>query len=254
MGNAKSFISRIYGVYRLRIYGTSLHFFVMNNIFLNDRGHAPDRLEKYDLKGSWVARNATYPRSGDKVTCRLCQQKFTYRKKKRKLKTLLSPPSTPQRSRDISTANILSAQLNAHVNSAHARASCNPHEVVSPLQLASALLSPSSRPKSTSHLTTVSEETDAAAAPFSPDDCPVSPLRVHEAAVILKDNDLKSKLYLPPDKAREVLEQLRMDAAFLRQIRVMDYSLLSTCPFSFSSLFLFLFLRLPPLPRAANDF
>lgn len=72
MDHPKSFISRIYGVYRLRIYGTPLHFFVMNNIFLNDRGHPPDRLEKYDLKGSWVARNASYPRPGDKVCLGSC--------------------------------------------------------------------------------------------------------------------------------------------------------------------------------------
>jgi hypothetical protein len=43
-----SCISRIYGAYRLQIYGNALHFFVMNNIFLNAEGLAMN--EKYDIK------------------------------------------------------------------------------------------------------------------------------------------------------------------------------------------------------------
>ena len=122
----------------------------------------------------------------------MCQQKFTYRKKKRKLKTLLSPPSTPQRSLDISisTASILSAQLNPGTGRIH-----DTQDTLSPLRFAARLShkfgTPISRPKSVSHLSAVSEDLDASSAPYSPEDCPVSPLRVHEAAVILKDNDLK---------------------------------------------------------------
>jgi hypothetical protein len=31
--------------------------------------------EEYDLKGSWVNRNANRPREGQKLTCRYCNQK-----------------------------------------------------------------------------------------------------------------------------------------------------------------------------------
>jgi len=251
--NSKSFISRIYGVYRLRIYGTSLHFFVMNNIFLNNQGHAPDKLEKYDLKGSWVARNAALPRPGDKVTCKLCQQKFIYRKKRRKLRgALMSPtpsaPSTPNPSRD--AADPEDPQSQSQSQSQPGSSNANPAEaggggITSPMHRMSKRLgslslralngplsgggasAPSPNPNGDPSSILIAAATAAALSAPSPDDCPVSPLRAHEAAVILKDNDLKSKLYLPPDKAREVLDQLRRDAAFLRKIKVMDYSLLS---------------------------
>ena len=46
--NPQSVISRIYGAYRLQIYGNALYFFVMNNIFLNAEGLPMN--EKYDIK------------------------------------------------------------------------------------------------------------------------------------------------------------------------------------------------------------
>jgi hypothetical protein len=72
---------QIYGAYRLRIYSSSLLFFVMNNIFLN----ADDAVmhEKYDIKGSWVARSSTPPRDGQLVTCTHCEQSFRYYRKHR---------------------------------------------------------------------------------------------------------------------------------------------------------------------------
>lgn len=48
--NKDSYISRIYGAYRLQIYGNALYFFVMNNIFLNAERLAMN--EKYDIKVS----------------------------------------------------------------------------------------------------------------------------------------------------------------------------------------------------------
>jgi len=39
--------------------------------------------EKYDIKGSWVSRNASPPRDGQMVTCSHCVQKFQYRRKLR---------------------------------------------------------------------------------------------------------------------------------------------------------------------------
>jgi hypothetical protein len=43
----------------------------------------------------------------------------------------------------------------------------------------------------------------------------------------MKDNDLKYKLRLHPVVARALLDQLREDSLFLRDLGVMDYSLLS---------------------------
>ncbi len=51
----------------------------MNNIFLNPEGLIMN--EKYDIKGSWVARNAETPSNGQSVNCTHCEQKFIYHKK-----------------------------------------------------------------------------------------------------------------------------------------------------------------------------
>jgi hypothetical protein len=65
-------------------------FFVMNNLFYNEEGLTMN--EKYDIKGSWVARNASLPKEGESATCTFCEQKFIFhRKKKQKvLKRLYS--------------------------------------------------------------------------------------------------------------------------------------------------------------------
>ena len=80
--NKESYISKVYGCYMLKIYGSQLFFMVMNNIFLNDRQH--HNLVKYDIKGSWVKRNAELPRDGHTVTCKFCEQKYPYATKKTK--------------------------------------------------------------------------------------------------------------------------------------------------------------------------
>lgn len=94
--NPLSCIARIYGAYLLHIYGTDLHFYVMQNIFkgkslLNGINSAlcaevtPSSAptvevinEKYDIKGSWVDRNAQVPSEGQLVTCSNCNQKFEF--------------------------------------------------------------------------------------------------------------------------------------------------------------------------------
>ena len=76
-----SLFCQIFGAYKLHMYGISMHFFVMNNILQN-----PEHVlmnEKYDIKGSWVKRHATPPQDGMQVTCMHCEQKYTYRKKRR---------------------------------------------------------------------------------------------------------------------------------------------------------------------------
>ena len=39
---------------------------------------------RYDIKGSWVARNFSPPKPGQQTTCRLCAQKYVVGKKKDK--------------------------------------------------------------------------------------------------------------------------------------------------------------------------
>eukprot|EP01033_Poteriospumella_lacustris_P004167 gene4167-2968_t len=48
----------------------------------------------------------------------------------------------------------------------------------------------------------------------------------HEANVVLKDNDLRTKISLPPDEAARVLNILKRDSELLRKLGVIDYSLL----------------------------
>lgn len=48
----------------------------------------------------------------------------------------------------------------------------------------------------------------------------------HEAAVIMKDNDLKEKLHLSPADAVRLFERVKRDTIFLRDLGIMDYSLL----------------------------
>jgi 1-phosphatidylinositol-4-phosphate 5-kinase len=79
VANKHSYISKIFGIYQLKIYGNYLCFFVMNNLFYNDDGLTMN--EKYDIKGSWVSRNAAPPIEGQSVTCSYCEQKFIYQKK-----------------------------------------------------------------------------------------------------------------------------------------------------------------------------
>lgn len=72
----------------MKIYGVKMNFIVMNNIFqVALKGITFS--EKYDIKGSWVARNASPPTDGQKMICMHCQKTFYFKKvvKARKAKT-----------------------------------------------------------------------------------------------------------------------------------------------------------------------
>eukprot|EP01038_Epipyxis_sp_PR26KG_P014040 gene14040-18831_t len=233
VANPESFISRIFGAYRLKIYGNALYFFVMNNLFLN-----ADKLmmnEKYDIKGSWVGRNAAPPRDGQSVTCTHCEQKFIYRKaKKSSRKSKLPTPST---STSINPNSMLSNNpiLNGlalemvHTPSM-ARRSLN--------EPTTSLINENNSTYHSSSKSTISENHSILASIFndrskSPnrdsqenDKCPFTVNGEHEPNVILKDNDLKYKLRLPISIAVGLLNQLTSDAEFLYSIGVMDFSLL----------------------------
>ena len=72
----ESFLVRIYGAFNLVVYGTSFRFFVMENLFHHPRKEIVIH-ERYDVKGSWVNRNFSAPSPGNRVTCRLCNEKYT---------------------------------------------------------------------------------------------------------------------------------------------------------------------------------
>jgi len=51
-----SFITKFYGLYGIKLYGTRLYFTIMKNIFVPDL----EPHEKYDIKGSWISRNTKH--------------------------------------------------------------------------------------------------------------------------------------------------------------------------------------------------
>jgi hypothetical protein len=57
----------------------------MHNIFLSLEGEIVN--EKYDIKGSWVSRNAAVPREGQVATCSNCNQKFVFAQAKKAIKS-----------------------------------------------------------------------------------------------------------------------------------------------------------------------
>jgi len=205
-----SYISKIFGAYRLQIYGNALCFFVMNNIFLN-----PEKLsmnEKYDIKGSWVNRSAKPPRNGQGVTCTYCEQKFTYWKKKSK-----------SANRKILDDSKMVSVDSAFSRSFHfpSRISESPHAVSNPVRHGS--IKPSTNRQTNIEMGIMGED-----AVFERNEqyCRYTVNGIHEPNLILKDNDLKHKIRMPYDTAIEVFQQLQMDADFLHRIGVMDYSLL----------------------------
>ena len=74
-GAQHSLLPHIVQCVRIQMYATSLYFMVVEN-FLH---HAAPREvhETYDLKGSWLNRNAVLPRKGQSARCRHCNHRYT---------------------------------------------------------------------------------------------------------------------------------------------------------------------------------
>ncbi|KAE8884642.1 hypothetical protein PF005_g21530 [Phytophthora fragariae] len=72
--NGESFLTRFLGSYCLELYGRPIHFVVMENVFDVQQGISIH--QRYDIKGSWVDRNAQKPRRGAEATCRHCNLSF----------------------------------------------------------------------------------------------------------------------------------------------------------------------------------
>ncbi|CEG42131.1 Phosphatidylinositol-4-phosphate-5-kinase (PIPK-D6/GPCR-PIPK/PiGK6) [Plasmopara halstedii] len=69
-----SFLTRFLGSYCLELYGRPTFFVVMENVFDVQQGISIH--QRYDIKGSWVDRNAKKPRRGAEATCRHCNLSF----------------------------------------------------------------------------------------------------------------------------------------------------------------------------------
>lgn len=69
-----SFLTRFLGSYCLELYGRPTYFIVMENVFDVQQGISIH--QRYDIKGSWVDRNAQKPRRGAEATCRHCNLTF----------------------------------------------------------------------------------------------------------------------------------------------------------------------------------
>lgn len=78
--NSDTFITRFLGSYCAHLYGKLYYYVVMENIFDTQPGVKIH--QRYDIKGSWVNRNATKPRVGSKVACRHCNMFYHYGDKK----------------------------------------------------------------------------------------------------------------------------------------------------------------------------
>ncbi|GMH75602.1 hypothetical protein TL16_g06815 [Triparma laevis f. inornata] len=72
--NKGSFLTRFYGCHSIRMYGRDYSFVVMANIFNTSKVIN----QSYDIKGSWVSRNADPIVKGKKVRCRHCNKAYMY--------------------------------------------------------------------------------------------------------------------------------------------------------------------------------
>ena len=79
--NKGSFLTRFYGCHSIKMYGRDYSFVVMANIFNTSRVIN----NKYDIKGSWISRNADPIVKGKKVRCRHCNQHYIYRGEERNM-------------------------------------------------------------------------------------------------------------------------------------------------------------------------
>ncbi|CAI5740189.1 unnamed protein product [Hyaloperonospora brassicae] len=134
--NPDTLLTRFYGCHSVSLYGKMYYFVVMGNLFSDtDVVH-----HRYDIKGSWVDRNAKVPSPGGKTACRYCNASYTFG----------------------STKN---------------------------------------------------------------QECGDG-MNFHEPDIVLKDNDLMTKIRIDPATAHRIYDQIHRDSDFLCSQGIMDYSLL----------------------------
>ena len=225
---SRSRLGRLLGAHTLYLYGRRLHVLVQENLFYDDdpaKRQDAATMRKYDVKGSWVNRSAKKPDDGQRVTCKHCNQHYTFHRK---------TDAKRSRARRASYGRLSHESFDASSISASRRASFKP-----PLEGST----PSSSSAAGSSLRGSAARSPAAAAArrrasargrlftsAPPADlvdveCPFGNFG-HKPNVDGKDNDLEEKLQLPDARARELVQQLDRDTKFLASRGIMDYSLL----------------------------
>ncbi|DAZ94785.1 TPA: hypothetical protein N0F65_002398 [Lagenidium giganteum] len=74
IANPNTMLTRFFGCHAVSLYGKTYYFVVMENLFADTQVVH----HRYDIKGSWVDRNAKVPKPGDKATCRYCNASYTF--------------------------------------------------------------------------------------------------------------------------------------------------------------------------------
>lgn len=72
--NPNTFVTRFLGHYNMHLYGKVYYYVVMENIF--DVQPGVKLHQRYDIKGSWINRNAKRPLLGSEVSCRHCNMLY----------------------------------------------------------------------------------------------------------------------------------------------------------------------------------
>lgn len=210
--NPESFLTRILGAHRLRMYGTMFYFFVMENVLkrpdTSNAGDTPEwntdndnqTLLKYDIKGSSYNRNSAIPKNGQSVTCKYCNRKYSYQ----------NPANRLRKYRRFTSIAFGSLTSDDPTKSWHPKSSlcCNRRGAR----------------HGSAALVAGSEETSEIK--FTDQFCTARLDHVHSPNVVFKDNDLTQRLYLHRKDAMKTAKQITNDARFLCDKNIMDYSLL----------------------------
>jgi hypothetical protein len=190
----------------------------MNNLFFNKDGLTMN--EKYDIKGSWVARNAEPPLEGQSLTCSYCEQKFIYQKRKKTHRRMSISKSLRESSNSMSGKEGIETILKDLKKSANIS-----QMYISDSDSADIVEEGGAGHGGEGH-GKEKESKEKNGESYDSTQCPYTVNGEHEPNIILKDNDIKYKIRLPPETTAHLLTRIRSDAEFLYSLGIMDYSLL----------------------------
>ena len=199
-----SFLVRFLGLHSIVMYGTEFYFVTMKNIF----PAGISLYEKYDIKGSFIARHAKRCIPGKLSTCKHCGQEFIegYNHVSSGGGATNAFPGLTRLTTGNATGN----------SNAFRRSSLSRNTMTNESTL------PTS---SYSYPTGSNNNGTSSFLRRRNNECPVK-LGPHESSITLKDNDLMNKLALYPDDVYEIIQTLYADSDFLALLGLMDYSCL----------------------------
>ena len=256
--NPKSFLLRILGAHCFKTYNTDFFFFVMENIFKieEDASATPPELElsggglldanpgggasaprslrssaallqeRYDIKGSWVNRNCTWPKNGQKTTCRYCNQVYRFKRRDAGGSAL-----SPRRRTMTFNRNTLTTADEPRRRGAGGSDNWSDGRSEGPSDARSDGVRSDGRIEGSFVGAVVNTLHNFASSSRAIDEdstqlCPERLDRKHVPNIVLKDNDLNYRLCLSERGAFDTCEQLNKDSEFLSRLGLMDYSLL----------------------------